>query len=127
MARLAFDRHVRAKQRKRCLRIVIEKPGRPVDRVVAQTARVAEPALVPVVIAMAIDTSHRGVPEHLRCMTCNALLAAVSAQQREPGQVVIEEQVVGPAELVVAVIARLALGTLVRIVRSMAAVAPGTQ
>ena len=69
MAGLAFDRHVRAEQRKPCLFVVIEEPRLPVNGVVTKTACIAKPAFVLVVVAMAVDAGRGRVPEHLRCMT----------------------------------------------------------
>ena len=52
----AADSHVSAVELERCLPVVIERPQRPVDRVVAIAAGGAKRHTMFVILAMAIDT-----------------------------------------------------------------------
>ena len=87
---------VRAGEREPGPQVVIELPGQPVDRVVAGGAIVAVTPLVGIVVAVAVDANLRRVAENVGLMAAVAGSVGMCAEQREPGQVVIEEQVVLP-------------------------------
>lgn len=69
VAALTRDVCVRAIEREAGLRVMVEKPLLPVDRVMAQCAIFAETPLVGVVLAMAADAVLRRIAENVRCMT----------------------------------------------------------
>ena len=103
VARFAVDPHVRAFEFKCGLHVVIKYPLPPFDRVVTEGAAFAEASVMGVVLAMAIDALLRCITEHVRIMAILAFTFRVLAQQRETGQAVIEENVVLPGQLIVAV------------------------
>ena len=126
VAIVAGHRGVRSEQWKVGLPVVVETPLLPVHRVVTCGAVVFETALVRVVVTVAVDAGGRSVVEDLRLMTVLALRFRMFSQQREPGQAVIEENLLLPVSLVVTVLARRALSALVRIVIFVAVVAAGS-
>jgi len=109
VAALARDLRVCAVEREAGLRVVIEQPLLPVDRVMAQRAVLAKTPLVGVVLAVAADAVFRSVAEHVRFVTLAALGFRVFAEQREAGEIMVEEDVVLPRGFTVAVEALRAL------------------
>ena len=105
-----------ALQGKVCLPVVVKLPLQPVHRVVTEGAVLRKAILVRIGFAMAFDALRRRVAEHMRFMARVALLVRVRAQQRKAGQAVVEEDLVRPGILVVAIEAVGALGTVVRVV-----------
>ena len=127
MAMVAGHRGVRTQQREICLRIVIEAPLLPVDGVVTGGAVVVEATFVGIVVPMAVDAGGRRIAEDLRPVAVLALGLCVRTQQREPGQPMIEEDVLLPVGLVVALLAGGALRAFVRVVVFVAIVAAGVE
>ena len=125
MAVVAGDVDVCPEQGERRLRIVIESPGRPADRVMTLAAVVAEPAAVVVILAMTVAACRRCVFEDLRNVTGIALLLGVPAKQRKRGQIVIEEHVLSPSQFTMAIGARRSLRAVMRIIRRVAGIAAG--
>ena len=105
MARLARNFRVRAGQRKFRLRVVIERPVRPAARVVAGGAIFAQRAVVPVVLAVAIDAARRRILEARRHVTRFAGHSRMLADQRKRGEIVIESYRCGPRGLAVTLLA----------------------
>ena len=68
------DEYVSTQQWKCGLCIVFEAPGRPVDRVVTDTAIIPEAPVMAVIVIVTIDTGGRCILEALRGMTCLTLL-----------------------------------------------------
>ena len=100
---LAGNFGVRTVERELRLRVVIEAPLLPVHRVVTGGASVVEPAIVIVVLPMAVDTLFRRVSEHMCLVAVATLRIVVLAKERETSQVMIEEDIVFPSALIVAV------------------------
>lgn len=90
-------------QGKAGLRVVIEHPFRPRDGVMTQAAITAEIASMRIVFAMTICAFLRCVTEYVRFVARTALRVVVLTQQRKARQPVVEEQIVLPGLLVVAV------------------------
>jgi hypothetical protein len=65
MAVVAGNGYMRTIELKICLQVMIEKPDLPVHRVVAALAGRAEPALVRIIVTVAINTRAPGITEHL--------------------------------------------------------------
>lgn len=99
MTAFAGDIGVSAVQFEVRLRIVIEQPQVPGNRVVTGFAVALEDAFVMIVLEMAIDTHAAGIGKRLRCVTVVALDLAVSAQKRKSRQVVIKKHRVLPVNL----------------------------
>ena len=78
-----------------------------------------------VLVHVAVDAKFSGVTKYVGFVAAFALGIRVLPEQWETGQVVIEEHVFLPRQLVVAVFTGSAQFTLVRVVRGMAVVAPG--
>ena len=102
VTRGAAESHVAAVEFKRCLPVVIERPQRPVDRVVAIAAGGTERHAVFVILAMAIDTFAGRILKTRALVTTGAFGLAVRPDQRETRQAVIENDRLGPASLTVA-------------------------
>ena len=96
VAAVARDRRVCAVKGEAGLRVVVEKPLLPVDRVVAQRAVLTETPLVRVVVAVATDAILRCVLEHVRLVTLATLGFPVFAEQGETSEIVVEKDVVFP-------------------------------
>lgn len=105
MARLARNFRVRARQRKFCLRVVIEGPVRPATRVVAGGAIFAQCAVVPVVLAVAIDAARGRILEARRHVTGFARHGRMLADQRKRREIVIETHRRIPRSLAMALLA----------------------
>lgn len=127
VAGLALDALMRALESESRLHVVIEDRLLPPDRVVTNGTSVAEAAAVGVVVAMAFDALLRCIAKDVRLMAILALALLVLAEQGEAGQPVIEEDVVLPRRLVVAVLAGRAERTVVCIVVLVAGQAVGSQ
>ena len=91
---LAVDPRMGAFEFERGLRIVVENPLLPVDRVVAERALLAEAPIMRIVFAMAIDALLGRIAEDMRIVALVALLLRVFSQQGEASQIVVEEHVV---------------------------------
>lgn len=109
------------------LQVVVELPLLPIDRIVATVAALIEPALVGIIVAMAITAGHWRIGEDFRFVAIVAACLLVCAEQRKACQAMIEEHVIGPGCFVVAVLAPRSLAALVRIVLSVAIVATRCQ
>jgi len=79
MAAFARDVRVRAVERETRLRVVVELPLLPVDRVMAKEAVLAKPPLVRVIVAVATDAVIRGILEYMRVVTLATLRLCVLA------------------------------------------------
>jgi len=95
-------------ERKVCLKLVIEYPQVPGDRIVASTALIVEITAVRIVVRMARSTFGFGAAEYLRGMAFRAFRFAMNAKQWKRAQIVIEKQGILPVHLCVTA---LALGT----------------
>lgn len=113
---LATDITVRAVENEAGLRIVIELPLRPVDRVMAQRAILIETACMGVHFAVAVDTVLWRVAKDLRFMAGIAFRLGMRTEQWKPGQAVVEEDVVLPRVLGMTVKTLRSLGALVRVI-----------
>jgi len=116
VAGVALHVEMRALQHKIGLPVVIELPLQPVHRVVAQGAVVREAVLVWIAVAVALDTFRGRIAENMGLVAGIALLVGVRAEQREPCQAVIEEDLASPGVLVMAVETGRALGAVVSVV-----------
>lgn len=65
MTAFARDVRVRTVERETRLRVVVEQPLLPVDRVVAKEAFLAKPPLMRVIVAVATDAVFRGILEYV--------------------------------------------------------------
>jgi len=97
------------------LGVVIELPMRPVDRVMALPTAIGETILV-WVVGVAGAAFECCVSKTVRLVARSTFCSSVFAQQREPGQVMIKEDIVLPGLLVVAVLASRSLRALMGIV-----------
>lgn len=113
---LTRDVRVRAVEREAGLCVVVEQPLLPVDRVMAQCTIFAEAPLVGVTLTVATDAVLGRIAEHVRRVALAAVGFRVPAEQREAGEIVVEEDVVLPRRLAVAVETLRALRTFVGIV-----------
>jgi len=113
---VAMHFEMRTLQCEVCLPVVIKLPLQPIDRVVAECAILRESIGVRVAVAMAFSTLGGCVAENMGFVACVALLVSVRAEQRKARQAMIEEDLVRPGILVVAVEAAGALRTVVRVV-----------
>jgi len=123
VAVIAGNFAVRALERERRLRVMIEKPDVPCDRVVTILATLGEVATVRIGLQVASRTSGFCRGESLRGMAVFALLFRVRSEQREIREVVVKEHRVLPVDIGVAAFAHGAERTLVRIVVGMARIA----
>lgn len=103
MAAFARDVRVCAVERETRLRVVVEQPLLPVDRVMAKEAVLAKPPLVRVVVAVTTDAVFRGILEYVRVVTLATFRLCVLAQQRKTREIVIEEHIVLPRQFAVTV------------------------
>ena len=110
MTRFAANVGVRAVQCEIRLAIVIEKPLRPGNGVVAFRAVCAEAPIVRVVLGVAVHALFGGISENMRIVALAALDCCVLAEQRKARQIVVEEDVVRPGRFVVAVVTTHAKG-----------------
>lgn len=117
MAGLAFQIFVFPIQFELRLSIVIEAPERPAVGVVASSTSWSQALLVGIVIHMALRTGAGRALENTRYMTFFAGCDGVLANQRKPGQVVIEPDALCPAFLAMAAFAACSQSILVNIVR----------
>ena len=85
------------------LTVVIELPLQPVHGVVAQGTVFREAVRVRVVFTVTLGALRGRVAEYMGIVARVALLVSVRAQQRETCQPMVEEHLVGPGVLVVAV------------------------
>ena len=116
-------RHVamRARQLEVGLRVMVELPLQPVHRVVAQSAGIREAAGVRIDFGMTFAAFGRCFFEYVCLVTGVAIGLRVFAEPRESRQIMVEEHVLCPCDLVVAIEALLALGTGMRVVVLVAA------
>ena len=114
-------------QRKVCPKAVIELPGEPVDRVVAGAAIVREPTSVRVVVTMTFDAKFGRITEHMSFVAVPAFRFRMPAKQWKTGEIVIEEHVILPGRLVVAIVTPDSLFAFVGIVVGVAVAAAGLQ
>ncbi len=75
------------------LGIVVEEPRAPIDRVVAMRAVISEAPFVRVVLGVTCIALGRRIDIDMRLVTRTALGVGVPAEQRERGQVVVEEEI----------------------------------
>jgi len=127
-AELYLDRHrlpmtgfalriaMRTVERKTGLLVVIETPLRPVDRRVAEYAVIGKPVSVGVLRLVTRHAVRGCVSKPLRFVAGRTFGVAMLAEQREPGKAMIEEDILGPRLLVMAVLANRSLGALVWII-----------
>lgn len=127
VAGLAGELHMRAIERKIGLSAVVEPPEVPPVRVVAQTAPGAEPAAMFVVLRVAISTGQGGALERRRGVALLADGDGMLADQREPGQIMVEENLDQPAPFVMATGAFRAFLALVSVILSVAIDARGAE
>ena len=116
MAGFAGDIDVCAFEGKCGLHIVIKLPLQPVDRVMAGSAGVSESPLMRILLPVTVDAGSWRILEYVGIMATLAFHFRMRSEQREPRQVMIEEYVIRPRNLVVTVVADRALGAFVRIV-----------
>ena len=109
MTAFARDVRVRTVEREARLRVVVEQPLLPVDRVMAKEAVLAKPPVVRVVVPVAADAVVRGILEYVRVVTLATFRLCVLAQQRKVREIVIEEHIVLPRQFAVTVEALCAL------------------
>lgn len=112
-----------AEQRKGCAHVMVEIPQVPCHRVVAAVTLRREIAPVWVALAMAIYAISGRIGKAVRKVAGLAIGRLVIAEQREAGQVVIEEDPVVPDLFVMTVCALDTLRSLVRIVVRVAVIA----
>ena len=106
VAGLAADGAVRAVEAESGLCVVVKAPFRPVDGRMTQRAVLAKAAVMWLVFAVAGVAVFGGISKNLCFVTSRALGVRVLAEQRESRQVMIEENVLGPGFVIVAVVAR---------------------
>ncbi len=109
------------------LRIVIEKPQVPGDRVMAGLAVIRKPAIVRIVFSMTAHATVIGIGEHFGFMAGLALDIVMLSQERESRQVVVEHRHVLPFRLAVAIVAPVTLFAVVRVVIDVAGAARRTR
>lgn len=97
---------VRTVQAETRLCIVVEAPFTPINGCMAGCTVLAEAALVRLVFAMAGVAVLGGISKNFLFMARRALRIRVLAEQWEARQVMIEEHVLAPGLVIVAVIAR---------------------
>ena len=116
MAAVASDVDVGPVQFEARLNIVIEQPQIPGDRVMAGTAVAVEYSVVRIVFAVTADALGIRIGESLRLVTVQALNVVVLTEQRETGQVVVEEWYGQPFAFIVTISALLSQRSIMRIV-----------
>jgi len=109
MTAFARDVRMRTVEREARLRVVVEQPLLPVDRVMAKETVLAKPPVVRVVVPVAADAVVRGILEYVRVVTLATFRLCVLAQQRKVREIVIEEHIVFPRQFAVTVEALCAL------------------
>ena len=119
MTRLALKPAVPAVEHERRAPVVIEIPRLPGSRVVTILAARSEAKSVFVVFAMAADAGCLGILERRGQMAFLAVDLGVCAEQRKPGQTMVEQRPL-PRALVVAAVALLPFLPLVFVVLQMA-------
>ena len=127
VAGLAINAGMRAPQLEVRLDVVIEERLPPVDRVVTQHASLAEAPIMGVAVPVAFDALLGGIAKHVRVMAIPAFPVRVLSEERESGESMIEEHVVLPRRLVVAVGTGQAEGAVMGIVVLVARQAVGGQ
>lgn len=105
MARLADQSFVGAVQHKLCGAVMVETPQLPAVWCMTCIALLAQRAFVLVVLAMAAVAGHWGIAIHGGHMACLARRRCVQADERETGDVMLEQHVLGPALFVMAPLA----------------------
>ncbi len=123
MAGFAGDVGVGSGQGEVGLGVVVEEPCMPIDRVMAQRAVGPETPLVRFFVLMTGVALGRRIDVNVRLVARAAIRVRVPSEQRETGEVVIEEKILRPVDLAVAVVAGETLSAVVRIVLSVACVA----
>jgi hypothetical protein len=126
VAGVAVEPAMRSRQRILRLAVVIETPARPPIGIVTTCAIGAQPALV-VVVLVAASTDNPRVLERRRAMTFLAGYNRMPADQREPGQVVIECGRSAPTGVAVASLAAAAQLPFMRVVLLVARHAAGRE
>ena len=121
MAGGALQLGVRAQQWKVRFLGVIENPQRPAIRRMAALAFLAEPALVHIIVHMAVDAGGFRLRESQRRMALRAAHDPVQAQQRKCAQVMIEDELGPPGILAVTGFAAALELAAVRILAAVAA------
>ena len=96
MATLTIDPAVRTFEHEVRLRVVVEPPFGPVDRVVAECTVIIEAICVRIVVAMTVDAIRWGIAEYMGIVAGIAFLVRMGAEQRESREVVIEKHVLLP-------------------------------
>jgi hypothetical protein len=127
MASFARQLPVAAVQLKRCLRVVVEPPTLPAVRVVTQLAAQAQPPQVNVIVGVARHAIARRVLEPGRGVALLTGSDGVDAQQRKSRDVVLEEDIVRPCDLVVTLAAVRPLLSRVDVIVLMARATRGFQ
>ena len=121
------NRGMRAVEQKICLAVVVELPLVPVHGVVTVGTIVAVATLMRIFLEMTVHACRRRIAEYAGLVAGSAILAGVYAQQWKARQIVVEEYIVFPGVLVMAVSALRALFTLMRIIFGMAVIASRLQ
>ena len=120
MAIVALSRDMGTIQREVRLSVVVELPFNPVHRVMTGGTVFVVTTLMRIFFEMAIHACRRGIAKYVGLVAGITFLVGVSAQQRKASQVVIEEYIVLPGILVVAILALGALFAFVRVILEMA-------
>ena len=116
VASFAANELVCAVKNESSLGVVIKAPLSPVDRCVAHAAVVRETVVMGIIVHVATRAIFRRVAKDLRLVAGSALGVRVRTQKRETSQVVIEEDVLLPRNIIVAVTAHHPLGAAVRVI-----------
>jgi hypothetical protein len=127
VARVTYEVRVSPVEGEIGLCIVIETPERPTVRIVALLAGGSQPLEVNIFCLVAADAADLGVLESRRDVALLASRHRVKTQQREPRQIVIEEDARRPLALVMALLACGPFLSPVDIVRPVAGVAGSVQ
>ena len=122
MARLARDTRVGAVETERRPRVVVELPCAPSARVVAIAAACSQPAPVRVDLGVTREAVAARVLEELGCVAALAGHCGVLTEEREAGEIVVEEDLARPTARVMARFAACPLLPMVGIVVAVAAV-----
>lgn len=105
---------------------VIKAPETPPVGVVTERAFRPQPQVVDILLAMAVDATHLGIPETRREVALLARHHGMKTQQRKLRQVVFEEDIGGPALLGVTSIAIRTFLALVDVIPGVAFMASGS-
>lgn len=116
MAGLATDGAVCSVEHEWSLGVVVKTPFCPVDRRVTRRAVIWESFFVRVVVCMAATAGLGCIPKDLRFVAGCAFGIRVLAEQREACQVVIEEHIFAPGDVVVTITAQGPLCAAMRVV-----------